>query len=88
MSSPEIQPRGSITEDYWLAYIDHHSVWSRFSQEQREEIFAMPVIIHAPIRGYGKPSSADIEHRPDVQKLLKAIDCNPKNFCDSMCSSA
>jgi Helicase conserved C-terminal domain len=78
MSSSIISPRASITEDYWLAYIDHHSVWSRFSPEQRREIFAMPVIIHAPIRGYGEPSTADIEYRADVQKLLKAIDCNPK----------
>lgn len=78
MNSSTIQPRASITEDYWQAYIEHHSVWSRFSPEQRGEIFAMPVIIHVPIRGYGEPATTDIEYRQDVQKLLKAIDCNPK----------
>ena len=80
MNSPEILPRASLNDDYWCAYIEHAAIWRRFSPEQRGEILAMPVIGHFPIRTYREPSLAEIERRPEIDRLLKSIDCDPKQL--------
>jgi hypothetical protein len=78
MNTVEIQPRASLNEDYWWAYIEHAAIWRRFSPAQRGAILAMPVIGHRSIRGFSEPSLAEIERRPEIDKLLKSIDCDPK----------
>lgn len=80
MTSPEIQPRASLNDDYWCAYIEHAAIWLRFSPAQRGEILAMPVIGHCSIRNFREPSLAEIERRPEIDKLLKSIDCDPKRL--------
>ena len=78
MTAPEIQPRASLNDDYWCAYIEHAAIWRRFSPEQRGAILAMPVIGHFPINSYKEPSLAEIVRRPEIDRLLKSIDCDPK----------
>ena len=79
MSSPAIQHRVSLNDEYWRAYIEYAPVWRRFSPKRRAEILAMPVIGHYSIRSSQEPSLAHIERRPEIDKLLNSIDCDPKN---------
>ena len=80
MSSPKIEPRASLNDDYWRAYIEYAPIWRRFSPEQRSEILAMPLASHSKNTSFSEPALSEIERRPAIDKLLNGIDCDPKNL--------
>lgn len=78
MPQPDFVPRSSINDEYWKAYIDHGAIWRRFTAGQRAEILALPVLRHDSIRTHQDPATGEIERRPEIIRLLLAIDCDPK----------